>query len=140
MTTTDGPEPCETSGAGNENAAAPAADALRNCLRVARAAVMSIPSRSLARKKERRRFEPPLLLRSGDLQVVVLQRERADTLPGRVEVGVHHGRRRHQDGRLADATPWGVPARHQDRLHCRPLSDAWRVVGGQVGLLASAVL
>src|SRR5471030_46503 len=114
--TTGGPEPCAMSGAGNENAAVLAAAALRNFLRVERAAVMSIPSRSLARKKKRRPCEPPLLLRSGDLQVVVLQRERADTLPGRVEVGVHHGRRRRQDGRLAHATPRGVAARHQDRL------------------------
>src|SRR5215213_7176543 len=99
MTMTGGPEPCAMSGAGNENAAAPVAAALRNRLRVARAAVISIPSRSLARKKERRLCEPPLLLRSGDLQVVVLQRERPDALAGRPEVGVHDRRRRDQDGR-----------------------------------------
>src|SRR5207253_4762388 len=68
-------------------------------------------------KKERRPCEPPPLLRSGDLQVVVLQRERPDALAGGPEVGVEHGGCRHQNRRLADATPRGVAARHDDRFH-----------------------
>src|SRR6185437_15836015 len=116
-TTTGGPAPCDSEGRGNaDRAAAPAAADLMNCLRVARVSVMSIPPRSLAKEK-RRPFGPPLPWRSGDLQVVVLQRERADALAGGPEVGVEDGRRGNQDGRLTDAAPRGVAARHDDRFH-----------------------
>src|SRR5262249_25097429 len=51
------------------------------------------------------------------LQIVVLQREGADALPGCLEIGVEHRGCRDADGRLAHATPGGGAARgHDDRL------------------------
>src|SRR5205823_6921146 len=76
---------------------------------------------------------------SRHVDVVVLQRERADALSGRREVGVHHGRRRHADGRLADAAPESA-GRHDDRFHLRHFGDAHRVVRVEVLLDHVSVL
>src|SRR5437763_16371674 len=48
---------------------------------------------------------PPFCFALSHRDVVVLQRERADAFPGRLEVRVHHRRRRDADGRLADPAP-----------------------------------
>src|SRR5258708_2572089 len=76
---------------------------------------------------------------SGEGDVLVLQRHRADALSRRREVGVEHRGRRHANGRLADAAPEAA-ARHDDRFHLRHLGDPHRIVGIEVGLLDAAVL
>ena len=77
--------------------------------RLGRVAAGAVAARS-GQKTERRPLRPPLAFRSGRgascrLDVVVLQRNRADAPAGRREVGVEHGRRGHEDGGLADAAP-----------------------------------
>src|SRR5437667_3794634 len=74
---------------------------------------------------------PSVLRSSGDLQILVLQRERAVSLAGRREDGVEHGRRGYEDCRLADAAP-EVVARHDDRLHLRHLRHAERAESVEV--------
>src|ERR1700716_775908 len=76
---------------------------------------------------------------SSERDVLIPQRHRTDSFPGRREVGVEHGGCRYADRRLADATPEAA-ARHDDRLHLRHLADAHRIVGIEVGLLDAAVL
>src|SRR5215468_1613501 len=85
-------------------------------------------------------MRPPRRGVSGHLDVVVLQRERADALPRGLEERIEHGGRGDADRRLADATP-GVVASgwHEDRLDLGHFGDAHRVVVIEVGLLDAAV-
>src|SRR5262245_9463807 len=76
---------------------------------------------------------------SGHLDIVVLERERADALPGRLEEGIEHGRRGDADRRLADATPEAARW-HHDRLDLRHPGDTHHVVAVEVLLLDVAVL
>src|ERR1700704_5388777 len=90
-------------------------------------------------KKKAAALWPPPLLSSRHVDVVVLQRERADALAGRREVGVEHGRRRHRDGRLADAAP-ETTGWHHDLFHLRHFGYAHRVVDVEILLLDAPVL
>src|SRR6266851_7094461 len=74
-----------------------------------RMALLSLRGR---RRGGRRPVKPD---RSRPGEIVVHQRERADALAGRREDGIDHRRRRHADGRLADAAPKAA-GRHQYRL------------------------
>src|SRR5262245_55303358 len=130
-TTTTRGEPCATAGI-----AAPAAAAAivprRNRRRVWRPVTRPmvrvlplLPPRPtdprLSRKRAvAARATAPSRLHHGD--VVVLERERADPLARRPEVGVEHGGSRHADRRLADAAPEAT-GRHDDRLDLRHLGD-----------------
>src|SRR6516165_2915613 len=78
---------------------------------------------------------------SRHLDVVVLQRERANALPRGLEERIEHGGRGDADRRLADAAP-GVAASgwHEDRLDLGHFGDAHRVVVIEVGLLDAALL
>src|SRR5215475_1183237 len=78
---------------------------------------------------------------SGHLDVVVLQRERADALSGRLEERIEHRGRRDADRRLTHPAP-GIAAtgREDDRFDLGHLGDAHRVVVVEVGLLDAAVL
>src|SRR4029077_14751565 len=79
--------------------------------------------------------------RSGHADIVVLQRERADTLARRLEIGVQDSGGRYADGRLATAAPARGSARgRDDRFDLRHFGDAHRVVVVEVGLLDGAVL
>src|SRR5437867_13371129 len=74
-----------------------------------------------------------------ELDAVVLQRERTNTLAGSCEIRVQHRRWCHTDRRLAHAAP--EPAgRHDDRLDLRHLRDPHRIVAVEVRLLDAAVL
>src|SRR5437762_9346407 len=77
---------------------------------------------------------------SHQFNAVVLQRHRADALPGRAVERVQHRRRGDADRRLADAAPDRASGRHQDGLHLRHLCDAHRVVLVEVRLLDATVL
>src|SRR4051812_8078704 len=99
-----------------------------------RVAFMSI---SLGMKTAARRPPPNCRLRHVD--VVVLQWERADTLARRLGVGMEPRRRRHADGRLADAAPDGPAGRHDDRFHLRHFGDAHGVVVIEILLFDAAV-
>src|SRR5262245_15999015 len=79
----------------------------------------TLRSHGAARKsgghKGRRYVAPNRCAASGERDVVVLERDRADALAGRREERVEHRRRRHEDGRLADAAPEAA-GRHDARL------------------------
>src|SRR5262249_245383 len=77
---------------------------------------------------------------SRHVDVVVLQRERADALPRGLEQRIEHGGRGDTDRRLADATPRiAASGWHEDRLDLGHFGDAHRVVVIEVGLLDAAV-
>src|SRR5262249_35321249 len=85
--------------------------------------------------------KPPFthLCRHGNL--VVLERERADALARRLEIGVKHRGCRHADGRLTYAAPWILAARgHDDRFYLWHIGNPHRVVTIEVGLLDGSVL
>src|SRR5262245_40805901 len=89
----------------------------------------------------RRPLPAAATMASRHLDVVVLQRERADTLSGRLEERIEHRGRGDADGRLAHPAPGvAAPGRHQDRFDLGHLRDAHRVVGVEIGLLDAAVL
>src|SRR5262249_39400695 len=70
---------------------------------------------------------------SGHLDIVVLQRERADALARGLEIGIEYRGRRHADRRLANAAPRGSAARrHDDRFDLGHFGDAHRVVGVEI--------
>jgi hypothetical protein len=62
---------------------------------------------------------------SGHLDIVVLQRERADALARRLEIGIEYRGRRHADRRLANAAPRRSAARRDyDRFDVGHFGDA----------------
>src|SRR5260221_5729639 len=83
--------------AGTSMGAAQANDPMRASPDAANAAA----PRPIPRSQTRRVVRRIPSLSSDD--IVLLQRPGADALAGRREVGVHHRRRAHRDGRLADA-------------------------------------
>src|ERR1700758_1873480 len=76
---------------------------------------------------------------SRERDVVVLERDRSDTLAGCREERIEHGGGGDEDRRLADAAPESA-GRHDDRFAFGHLRDAHRVVGIEVGLLDAAIL
>src|SRR5262252_129998 len=74
-----------------------------------RALTLAVRSRSVSRGQG----PPPCL---HQLDAVVLQRDRAEALTGRVEKRVQHRRRGHADRRLADPAP-DLAGGHEDRFH-----------------------
>src|SRR5262249_16573455 len=76
---------------------------------------------------------------SRELDVVSLERERADALAGRREEGIEHGRRSDEDCRLTDAAPEAA-GWHDDDFDLRHFTQAHHVVAVEVSLLDGAVL
>src|SRR5450432_255579 len=125
-------------GQGSVSDAADAAMPRTTFLRVRRNAFMSIFP-----EVERRPKRPPPRVSgarvSGEGDVLVAQRHRANSFSRCREIGVQYRRSGDADGRLADPAPEAA-ARHHDRFHLRHLADPHRIVGVEVGLLDAAVL
>src|SRR5258708_193457 len=76
---------------------------------------------------------------SGEGDVLISERHRANPFARRREVGVEHRGRRDADGRLAYAAPEAA-ARHDDRFDLRHFVDPHRIVGIEILLLDAAIL
>src|SRR6516225_7822101 len=84
--------------------------------------------------RTRRPMRPPPGAFSRHLDVVVLQRERADALARSLKERIEHGGRGDADRRLADAAPRiAASGWHEDRLDLGHFGDAHRVVVIEVG-------
>src|ERR1700745_4468068 len=79
------------------------------------------------------------LVPSGERDIVVLERERADAVASGREIRIENGGRGHEDGRFAHAAP-EVARWHDDRFDLGHLVDAYHPVIVEVGLLDAAVL
>src|SRR5215831_5314490 len=97
-----------------------------------------VPAPPLLADAERPAGRSTHLRSSRERDIVVLQRDRADALARCRKERIEHGRRSHEDRRLADAAPEST-RRHDDRFDFGHLSDPHRVVGIEVGLLDAAV-
>src|ERR1700687_1958169 len=102
---------CARDGQGKVNAAADAATPPTTFLRVIRRRASMKRFRYIAAAAIEAAAQ-----RSGEGDVLIAQRHRADAFARRREIGVEHRRSRHADSRLADAAPEAA-ARHPDRVY-----------------------
>src|SRR5262249_39187102 len=76
---------------------------------------------------------------SREVDVVSLERERADALAGRREEGIEHGRRGDEDRRFTDAAPEAA-GRHDDDFDLWHFTQPHHVIAVEVPLLDGPVL